>query len=185
MRIIVSCAFLLALLPAIPASAQYLVIGESAASACYQHAAFERSDVAAVADCDAAIDREMLQRRDRAATFVNRGIIKMRRGNLESALADFDSAESLRRGFGPALAVNRSAVYIRLGQFEDAIAQTDIAIEARADNLAEAWFNRGVALEMVGDLHGAYYAFDQALEARPDWRAARREIERFTVEPAS
>jgi tetratricopeptide (TPR) repeat protein len=185
MRFIVSCAFLFALLPAIPAAAQYIVIGESAASACYQHAAFERSDISAVADCDSAIDREMLQRRDRAATYVNRGIIQMRRGVLEPALADFDAAERLQRGFGPALAVNRSAAYIRMARYHDAIAQTDIAIAADAENLSDAWFNRGVALEMTGDTRGAYYAFERALAIRPDWRAAQRELARFTVEPAS
>lgn len=185
MRFIVSCAFVLALLPAAPAAAQYLVIGESAASSCYQSAAFERSDIRALQECNFAIDHENLRRRDRAATYVNRGIIQMRRDNLEEALDDFDAGERLQRSFGPALAVNRSATFIRMGRYHDAVEQTDIAIRADAENVAEAWFNRGIALEQLNDLGGAYHAFSQALEERPDWGAARRELDRFTVVPGS
>jgi tetratricopeptide (TPR) repeat protein len=185
MRFFIVYAFLSVALTSAPAAAQYLVIGESAASSCYRSAAFERSDLEALADCDTALEREVLRRTIRAATHVNRGIIKMRRGALEAALVDFDEAERLHDRFGPALAVNRSSAFIRMGRYHDALVQTDIAIEADADNIAEAWFNRGVALEALDDMRSAYQAYEMALHYHPGWAEALRELDRFTVERAS
>ena len=176
-----AAAIAAALLPA-PASGQALVLGESAGAACFRHALDEHHHISPVNDCRDALERSDLSRRDRAATHVNRGIILMRRGDLEEALDDFDAAEALRPAFRPVIAVNRSALYVRMRRYEAAVAQADFAIANDADDVASAHFNRAVALEELGDTLGAYQAYREALNARPGWRAAERELERFTVD---
>ena len=174
-----------ALLAAAPASAQYVVLGESHASACFQNAIAGREDSHALEDCDVAIEHETLNRRDRAATFVNRAIIRMRNNRLDGAERDLERAEGIRETFAPVIAVNRSALFVRMHRFNEAIAAADLAIELDAPDIAHAYFNRGVAFEAQGDIRSAYNSYAAALEARPGWRMAERELARFTVTPGS
>lgn len=117
MRPIVSLLFfalLVAPVPFVPASAQTLVLGESRAGACFRHALSQRGDRRALADCDQALESDMLLGRDRAATHVNRGIVRMHSGDAEAALSDFDAAEAMSRISPSALALNRSSALLRL-----------------------------------------------------------------------
>ncbi|WP_203294799.1 tetratricopeptide repeat protein [Maricaulis parjimensis] len=182
MRPFVSVLFLASVSLAAPASGQILVVGESPAAMCFQNAAAGRSDLRALDDCDRALETTSVRRRDRIATFINRGIILMYRGDSEGALVSYDRAEQMGAEEPASLALNRSSALIRLSRFSEAIEQTDIVIALNERNLAEAWLNRGVALEFMGDLEGAYRSYSRALELRPDWPMAQREVSRFTVE---
>ena len=168
-----------------PAAAQITVIGESPAASCYQSALASRSDIYALTDCEQALERRQLPRRDRAATHINMGIILLHSARYEDALTAFDQAEALNIGMRGALAVNRSSALIRLGRFQNALEQTDIAIEADEANIADAWFNRAMILERLGDTPGAYQSLLRALEERPGWPLAQREMDRFSVEDGS
>lgn len=181
MRLFVPLLVPLAAMLAAPAHAQIIIGAESPGRICYEHALAGRDDSPAVRDCVAALSA-VITRRNRAATHVNLGIVRMRAGELEEALGDFDRAEALGGVPVAALAVNRSSALIRLGRHREAIAQTDIAIAAASSNLPQAWFNRGVALEAQGDLDGAYAAYLRARELRPGWRLPERELERFRVD---
>lgn len=80
-------------LAAVPAAAGVTVIGKGSAELCYQAA--ERDGAASasgLAYCDDALEKETLGKDDRVATLVNRGILKLRRGDIEPAIADFDAA---------------------------------------------------------------------------------------------
>ena len=167
------------------AQAQMIVLGESPAASCYRNAAALRMDYDALEECDMAIERGVTNRRNRAATFVNRGIIRMMRDDLDGALADFDQGESIRPEFAAAVAVNRSAAFIRLGRFVDAVSQANYAISNDTHDMASAYFNLAIALEELGDLNGAYHAYREALIARPGWVRAQRELDRFVVGQSS
>ncbi len=184
MRPYVPILALIAMISA-PATAQVTVFGESHAASCYQSAVLARSDIYALTDCERALERRQLPRRDRAATHINMGIILLHSGQYEDALASFDEAEALNIGRRGALAVNRSSALIRLGRFDDALVQTGIAIEADEANIADAWFNRAMVLERLGDLPGAYQALSRALEERPGWPLAQREMDRFSIADGS
>lgn len=185
MRTIIAGVLLFVVFLSPSARAQYIVIGESAASACYQHAISRVVTHGAFYDCDTALERDMLNRRDRAATFVNRGILQMYRGRSDAALADFDRAELLRPDFANALAINRSAALIRLDRSQESLIHSDLALQAGAEFLADAWFNRAVALESLGRIALAHDAYQEALAARPGWDAPERELRRFTLRPSS
>ena len=55
---------------------------------------------AALVRCDTALTEAGTPFRDIVATYVNRGILKLRRGQIEAAIADFDTA--LATGSAPA-----------------------------------------------------------------------------------
>mgnify|MGYP003646567922 CR=1 FL=1 len=75
-----------------PAVAAVTVVGNSAAQSCYQAAAATvllRDDIGV---CDRALNEEALTPYEEVATLVNRGILKLRDGRTDSAIADFDAA---------------------------------------------------------------------------------------------
>ena len=74
------------------AKASVTVIGGGLAEACSKAALAGVSAPRAEALCSQALSEEMLSPRDKAGTFVNRGIMKMRRGEMAPALADFTSS---------------------------------------------------------------------------------------------
>lgn len=181
MRPILSASLFAAALLTAPASAQTAVYGESPAAACFRDAVAQRSDRAALRNCDEALTSPSLSRRDRAATRSNRGIVQLHRGLLHEALADFDAAEELGLNDQGALGVNRSSAYLRLGRNEEARRHAELAIAADNRHAAYAWYNRGVALEALGEAAAAYESYTRALELRPDWALPARELERFRV----
>ena len=84
-----------ALLAATPAVGAVSVIGNTAARSCYL-AAESRSapSLGLVQFCDEALHREALTDDELVATYVNRGILKARLGNLNAAVSDYDAALS-------------------------------------------------------------------------------------------
>ena len=79
-----------------PAAAAVTVLGSSSARMCYLSAENGvRAVPANLADCDTALGSEGLTDADRVATFVNRGILKLRLGRLGEADTDFDAAIAL------------------------------------------------------------------------------------------
>ena len=70
----------------------------------------------ALIECDRAIGEEMMSDHDRAATHVNRGIVKMRMGDLIGADEDFDTALDLHGADAEAM-LNKGFLRLRQGQF--------------------------------------------------------------------
>ena len=77
--------------PSTPTGSAIVSLGSSSARSCYQAAEARAATVATINECDLALDGG-LSRSDRVATLVNRGILKMIRGNNAAAEADFDAA---------------------------------------------------------------------------------------------
>ena len=51
--------------------------------------------ISAIATCDMALDTEVLARDDRGGTYINRGVMKLRRHLYEAAHLDFDAGIAL------------------------------------------------------------------------------------------
>ncbi|MFP6814435.1 MAG: tetratricopeptide repeat protein, partial [Pseudomonadales bacterium] len=75
-------------------AAQTILFNESAAFECYQ-AALHNGGAFDIDTCSLAIDHQMLNRSDRAATYSNRGILYARIGNLRDSLRDHNRAVRL------------------------------------------------------------------------------------------
>jgi len=92
----------------------------------------------------------------------NRGVAKIGKGDLESAIKDFTSALDRKPNFLDALK-NRGIAFHRLGHYDDAIADFNRALEL--DGKAAATYNaRGLALFQKEEYDRAIADYDKALE---------------------
>lgn len=165
------------------AAAGVLVLGNGMARSCYLQAERGASDGITLQTCNKALREESLSPRDRAATYVNRGVVLLRRGSYAAAVKDFDDAIAITPGQGEAW-VNRGSAKVGLHQYEEALSDLDKGLQLGAREPEKAWYNKGLALEAMGDTKGAYLAFKRAVQLRPDWPLAQNQLARFTVKKA-
>lgn len=169
-----------ALLAAGAAGASTLVIGGGAAKDCADAALDGRSDMSSVTTCTLALKTETLGFRDRARTYVNRGVLQLRQRNYDGAVRDFDAASEIDPHLGEAF-VNRGAAYVGTSRFGEGLSQIDQGLALGVKDPEKAYFNRAVAHENLGDLTAAYRDFSRAAELAPAWNAPKDELARFTV----
>jgi tetratricopeptide (TPR) repeat protein len=169
-----------ALLCAVPAGASTLVIGGGAAKECADAAISGRSDNASVTRCTLALETEILGFRDRARTYVNRGVLQMRQRNFDAAVSDFDAASKIDPDLGEAF-VNRGAAYVGTSRYGEGVVQIDQGLALGVQDPEKAYFNRGIAHENLGDVTAAYRDYTKAAELDPTWDAPKNELTRFTV----
>lgn len=181
-RIAASIGALAALFLAGEAAASVTVLGGGFAEACSRYAILGHSERRFEAECNRALEDEVLDRSDRAGTFVNRGVMKMRRMEYEAAKRDFDAAVRLKPDIGEAY-VNRGAAFIGLKRYDLGLVDLNKGIEIgiQPTETAKAYYNRAMAHEGVGDPKAAYFDYLKAQELSPDWLAPRNELQRFTV----
>jgi tetratricopeptide (TPR) repeat protein len=171
-----------ALLAATPATGAVSVIGNSAARSCYL-AAESRGAVAldVLRFCDDALAREALSDDEMVATFVNRGILKARLGELDEAISDYDAALS-RDPDEPEAYLNKGFALLHLSEAgEQAKPLFDTALAKKTRRPELAYYGRGVAHEMAGQVKAAYHDYRQASRIDPKWRQPKEELARFRV----
>jgi len=157
------------------ARAAETVIVEGAARNCFVDATLASPASDSITTCTAALDSDALSIEDRAATFINRGIIKERLSDLQGALTDFNQGVNIRPDLADAY-LNRGAVLIKLSRFSEANADLDRAVSLASLNLHVIFYNRGQAREHVGDLSGACADYKLALSLQPNYAPAREKI---------
>jgi tetratricopeptide (TPR) repeat protein len=162
------------------AKASVTVIGGGLAQACSKAAIAGVSAPRAEALCSQALSEEMLSPRDKAGTFVNRGIMKMRRGELAPALADFELAARYEPKLGE-IYVNRGAALIGQHRYADGLADLNKGLALGIEEPAKAYYNRALAYEGLDDLKSAYFDYQKAVELSPTWDAPKQELTRFHV----
>ncbi len=162
------------------AGASTLVLGGGLAKDCSMAAIEGRSDQRSILACTTALETETLTFRDRARTYVNRGVLQMRLGHFPEARADFDFAGQIDPELGEAW-VNRGATYVGEARFSEGRQEIDKGLAMGVKDPEKAWFNRGMANEGLGDLSAAYRDYSKAAELNPAWDAPKKELARFTV----
>ena len=163
------------------ASAQVSVIGGGIAQDCYEAAFFATvSPQEGEKICTKAIEAEMMKLENRAATYTNRGVLRMRAGKYDAALSDYAVAKNLKPELG-AVWLNEGAAHIFRKDYTTALVSLDKAIELNSQDLYAAYYNRAIARENTGDVPGAYADFQKALELKPDFERAEWQLSRFTV----
>lgn len=177
---VVFTAFLVAFAPA--AAAQVTVLGGGLARECYEAAKFSlgrASDAETI--CTRALEHEMLNTTNRAATFTNRGVLRMRQGKLEGALSDYAASKRIQPLTG-ATWLNEGAAYILMRDYESARVSLERAIELDSSDLYAAYYNRAIVKEQTGDIEGAYFDFLKSQELNPDFGQTADQLARFQVE---
>jgi tetratricopeptide (TPR) repeat protein len=164
-----------------PAHAAVTVIGNTFARTCYDAAENRFGGTDALSDCDKALQQENLGGSDLVATYVNRGILKLRLANVDGAVADFDRAISLDPS-QPEAYLNKGAALLKLPQGEErAVALFNTALEKKTSRPAVAYYGRAIAHELNGRINEAYRDYRQASALEPKWREPKAELARFTT----
>ena len=153
------------------------VFGNSDAQECYMATKIpgQISDIRA---CNDALRYDSLSKKDKAATYINRGIHHTRAGNHSAALADFESALGLYPDLAEAF-LNRGNTYIFLGNFADALSEYERALELGTKDPHAAYFNKGLAYEAMRNLTKAYESFQKANELQPEWALPIERLKRY------
>jgi tetratricopeptide (TPR) repeat protein len=162
------------------ANAVVLVLGGGAGSKCYATAEFG-DPFQAFDICTKALSDMEMSVRDRAATYINRSVVRLRVHDWAGALGDTDLAISRVANMGEAY-VNRGAALLNLNRPQDALTNLNKAVTIGLDKMHLAYYNRGLAKEKLNDPTGAYADYKKALELDPTFAMAADELKRFSTE---
>jgi tetratricopeptide (TPR) repeat protein len=157
------------------------VLGGGMARLCSYAALAGDFDAAAEANCTAALTTEVLNPLDRAGTFVNRGVMKLRRKDFAGASADFDSALRAKPDLGEAF-LNRGAAALGARRFADSLSDLNRAIELGVKEPEKAFYNRALAYEKLGQRQAAFQDYSKAIELSPEWQQPRTELARLSLD---
>jgi tetratricopeptide (TPR) repeat protein len=159
------------------AQAAISVFGSSGtAKLCYDGAESGSDPGAYIFYCDEALNSSMSPH-DRAATFINRGVLRLALNEVNSALADFNAGLAVDASIGEGY-IDRGASLIEKKQFAEAIENIDKGLSLGAKRPGLAYYDRAIAHEEMGDLCSAYKDYQLALV---DDRMASDQLKRFTV----
>lgn len=165
----------------IPASASVLVIGNNSARLCFEAAdSVMPPGTDDLRRCDTALTDEALTLRDRVATHVNRGIVLLRRNQIDRALTDFDRAIALDPR-QPESYLNKGAALMRRDDAAAALPLFTASLERNTTRPELAHYGRAIANEALGNARAAYDDYRRAAELRPGWEEPLVELRRFRV----
>ena len=168
-------------LPIASANAAIITISDtSLAGDCYAFAELRETRPEALSICSRALESEPLDAEDRAATLVNRGVIRMARQDLQGAESDFDAALELDSAQADAW-LNKGFLRLRVGDGSEALPYLEKALELRARRPALAYFARGIAHEQAGNIRAAYADLNRARDLEPGWSMPAEALSRYRV----
>lgn len=165
--------------PAASATAAVVTIGNPLALDCYNWAERRDQRPDALETCSRAL-KEPLDVDDRAATLVNRGVIRMIHQDLAGAETDFNAALALRPSLSDAW-LNKGFLRLRTGDGSEALPFLEKALQFRARRPALAYFARGIAHEQAGNVRAAYADLIRARRLEPGWSMPEQALARYEV----
>ncbi len=170
---------------AFPAAAQAndLVVWGSHAEAgqCYRQALSDVPRPDALADCNIALQDDSLGQADRLATYVNRGVVKNKLGQFDSAIADFDYVLT-RDPRQPDALINKGlAILGQGGSVGTAISLFNTGIAGKSQMPWVGYYGRAFAHEVAREDVLAYQDYQRALALRPEWKLPKTALARFQV----
>ena len=180
-----TCIAAVGAVAALPASAAEKVIGKNVpmAVACYEAAEFHADAKTGIANCTDALLGEPLTLPNRAATYVNRGILEARSRDPDTAISDYNTSLDINPKLADAY-VNRGAAHVMLKQFKEAVSDLTEGLALGTKSPEVAYYDRAMAHEELGDIKAAYEDYKSALRVAPGYELAIRELKRFKVVPA-
>ncbi|WP_321488536.1 tetratricopeptide repeat protein [uncultured Hyphomonas sp.] len=130
--------------------------------------------------CENALEDASLTLADRTATLANSGIVSLRLGDFEPALARLKEASDLGPKRGD-VSVSLAATLIRLGRADEAVeALSDIDAVSPA-NRHIAYYNRALAYWALDETEEAYRDFYTSAALKPGFAPAEDALGQFTV----
>jgi tetratricopeptide (TPR) repeat protein len=175
---LISTAFA-ALLFTTGAQAAVSVLGGGPAEMCFQGADTGGDPADYLMYCNQALAGTLTDT-DRAATYINRGVLKLATNSTDSAASDFLAGLKINDKLGEGY-VDLAATEITHKKFADAIADINKGLALGTKQPYVAYYDRAMADEALGNLQGAYDDYRQALRIEPDFTLASNELKRFKV----
>jgi tetratricopeptide (TPR) repeat protein len=161
------------------------VVGNSTARTCYEAAAGERAATPEnLRACDDALISGTITADDLVATRVNRGILRMKKGDEAGGIQDFEAALKLDPR-QPEAFLNKGIALVRRGAGGEAVSLFTRALELKTGRPELAYYGRAIAHEQSGKVADAYYDYKRASQLKPDWAEPREELTRFRVQSRS
>jgi tetratricopeptide (TPR) repeat protein len=130
--------------------------------------------------CNAALTNDVLNVKDRAATFDNRGVILDQMGRPDEAQADFNTAISLDASIGDPH-INLGSVLIKQKRFDEALAEINTGMDLGVSFPYIGYYDRAVAYEMMGRFKESYFDYKKVLELEPHFTQAADRLKDFVV----
>ena len=155
------------------------VLGDGPARMCFLAANGEGFAANGVEVCTRALSTE-LSRDDRAATFINRGVVELNARTYEAAIADFNAGIQVRPDLGEGY-LNRGATYIELNRFREALDDIDKGLALGISKPHIGYYDRAIAHEGLGDARAAFDDYTRAHQLAPDFSRASDQLKRFKV----
>jgi len=188
-----AAATLAALFLASPAFADAVVVlGDGPERMCYLSAKTGIDSMMGLDHCNAALNTPLVQH-DRAATYVNRGVIEQKLGRIDAAMADYN--ECLRMiPDQPDAFINRGVAWMTQGKLDAALADIEKGVALGPTEPALGYFDRAIAYEKLAAavpegeqrqayLQKAYADYQRAIKEAPGFTAASNALARFRVVP--
>ena len=180
-----TAVLLSALLNPSGAHAAISVIGGGMAHSCFV-AADSAPTLAGEATCTTALDDISMSLRDRAATYVNRGVVRTGIRRFEAALSDYNQAIAIGGHLSPVdlgvTYVDRASVLNATGRYAQAIEDANKGLSFGTPRPEIAYYNRALAEDYLGNFKAAYHDYRQALTVAPNFVPAAEQLKRFRVE---
>ena len=148
--------------------------GSTNASLCYEESNAPLSDHG-LQFCTAAIEKDDLLLRDRAATYTNRGIIYAANGRYDEAMADHNEALLLKPDMAK-IHVNRGNVFHRIHAYDKALADYGRALELGGVAPDIIYYNRALTLIRQKHRDQARASLEKALEINPDSSRVKKKL---------
>ena len=127
-----------------------------------------------------ALREEALSRCAVVATYVNRGIVRLRRGQILQSIVDFVTAIEMDPT-QPEAYLNKGAALMRQDNPEGALPLFTASLDRNTTRPELALYGRAIANEQLGNVREAYNDYRSASEARPGWEEPLVELRRFRV----
>jgi len=161
------------------ANAAVTVLGPGPAQECFQFAENGGDLHEGLVRCTFALETS-LSVADRAATFVNRGVLHLGLHENEEAFKDIDAGIAMEPTLGDGY-VDRGAALMSLGRYDEALKDLNKGIDLGSHRPQNAYYDRAIIDEHDGDLKAAYHDYKKALEIQPNFTLAAEELKRFRV----
>ena len=130
-----------------------------------------------IESCNQALSHGGLRKRDKVATYVNRGVLHVAMENYQHAAKDYNRAIKMDPGVAEAY-VNRGNLWFLVNHFDKAIVDYDRSLELGFGRPHVALLNRGMAYENTGKFVDARKDYVAALALVAGWAPALQKLDR-------
>ncbi len=125
--------------------------------------------------CDRALEYGYLKKKDRAGTYINRGILATALSRFQEAFRNYHQAMTIMPEM-PEAYIGRGNIYFLAGKLDESISDYTRALELDLGREHVAFLNRGMAYEKLKQYDAAEEDYRMALEAVPDWKLAQQKL---------